>query len=141
MRAQASLDLVDKSIKLGFPESSEFVQFHYIYPKSWCNDNASGKLSKILDPKKAEQNWVDSVANLMPLSRISNNKWKSKNPGQILTEKGIAYKDSEEIFKVVFIDKKAYSLLTNGASGIPDFWNHRASLLAEDFLNRVEIKI
>lgn len=141
MYAQADGDLLDDDLQLAFPVSSDLIQFHYIYPKSWCKNNATGKLAKILDLKKSERNWVDSISNLMPLSRASNNKWKSRLPGQILIDKGVTYKSAENILATSYIDKTAFSLLIKGSGGIPDFWTQRAETIADDLLGRAKVKI
>jgi hypothetical protein len=141
MYAQVDRDLLDKDLQLSFPEGSDQIQFYPIYPKNWSNRNTIGKLANILDPKKSDRNWIDSVSNLMPLSRVSNNKWKSKLPGQVLVEKEITYKSSEKLLNYLFIDRTAFSLLLKGSGGIPDFWLHRAEIIATDLLNKVKIRI
>jgi hypothetical protein len=138
MIAGAKVDLVDPSISLRFP-SSEAVELHHIYPKAWCSNSKSGKLAAFLDKTKAGKDWVNSIANLMPLSRRSNNAWKIRLPGQMIAEQKISFSQIEERLKPLFIDKESFDLLLAGTDGIPRFWEKRANLIVKDLLRRTDI--
>jgi hypothetical protein len=138
MIAAVKFDLVDPSISLRFP-SNEAVELHHIYPKAWCSNSKSGKLSTILDKKAAGRDWVNSIANLMPLSRRSNNAWKIRLPGQMISEQKFSFIQMEENLKPLFIDKECFNLLVAGTDGIPKFWEKRTELLVKDLLRRTEI--
>jgi hypothetical protein len=75
----------------------------------------------------------------MPLSRRSNNAWKIRLPGQIISEQKISFSQMEERLKPLFIDQECFSLLLAGTDGIPQFWEKRASLMVKDLLRRTEI--
>jgi hypothetical protein len=109
MLAGARRDLLDPAIKLSFP-SSEQVELHHIYPKGWCNTSKVGDLTAYLDRSEAGRNWIDSAANLMPMSRKSNNAWKSKVPGQVLVEMKVTYQHVREVLKPAFINEAAFSV-------------------------------
>jgi hypothetical protein len=140
MLAGARRDLLDSSIKLSYP-SSEQVELHHIYPKAWCNNSKVGELTALLDRERAGRNWVDSTANLMPMSRKSNNLWKSKVPGQVLVEMKIAYQHVREVLKPAFINEEAFQLLLDGPKGMGKFWDLRAELVAEDLINRTNVSL
>lgn len=133
-------DFLDPQTKLSYP-SSEAVEFHHIYPKAWCTSNRVGDLKELLDKDAAGKNWVDSTANLMPLSRRSNNLWKSKIPGQVLHEKSVTYNVVKSAAEPVFIDATAFEALRQGSKGIPGFWTHRANLIADDLVARTKISL
>ncbi len=141
MMASAEKDLLDEKISLSYPEPDSSVQLHHIYPRDWCRNNMTGELTRLLDKTAAGRDWVNSVANLMPLGRKSNNIWKSKIPGQVLSDRGITYQPSANIFLRAFIDEAAFKYLLQGANGIEPFWRHRADLMAEDLLARTTITI
>ena len=84
---------------------------------------------------------MNSTANLAPMSRKSNNKWKSKLPGQIFEEMQVQYSYIREAAQQVFIDEEGYRMLTKGASEIVPFWRHRASLIAADLTKRTQIQL
>lgn len=141
MLAGATKDLLDGSISLRYSQQDSLVHLHHIYPRDWCRNNVTGRLRKILDPKKAGRDWVNSVANLMPLSRQSNNIWKAKNPGQVLVEREITYSHSQNILARAFIDRECFEFLLKGADGIEQFWSRRASIIADDLLKRMTIQV
>ncbi len=136
MVAGVRKDFLDPEINISYP-AGEQVELHHIVPKAWSSNNKVGDLAVIL----AERDWIDSTANLMPLSRKSNNVWKAKNPGQILQEKQIEFSTVETLAKPVFIDAKAFEYLAIGQSGIRDFWLHRARLIANDLVSRSALKL
>jgi hypothetical protein len=138
MIAKTQKDLIDPGTSLRHP-SLESVELHHIFPRAWCENNKTGALSEILQAKEDGKNYVSSVANLMPLSRKSNNLWKQKAPGQMLQERGISYETNQLNFGSVFIDETGFNLLLQGAAGIPDFWNHRAAQIADALMRRMEI--
>jgi hypothetical protein len=141
MMATADKDLLNGSTSLKFSGYDSSMQLHHIYPRDWCRNNIVGKLSEYLDIKIAGRDWVNSVSNLMPLSRSSNNLWKTKNPGQVLSERKIVFEASVGILKSAFIDKECFTYLQSGAEGIGNFWKHRADLMAEDFLAKMNVTI
>lgn len=133
-------DLLDPQTKLSYP-SAEIVELHHIFPKAWCNSNRTGELARLLDRESTGRNWVDSTANLLPLSRKSNNLWKAKIPGQILHENFAEFATVRSAAKPVFIDEKAFDLLLEGPRGIGEFWSTRAELMAEDLIGRTMISL
>ncbi|MFB3917654.1 MAG: DUF262 domain-containing protein [Terriglobales bacterium] len=133
-------DLLDPQTKLSYP-TTESVELHHIYPKAWCNSNKIGELGRLLDKDIAGRNWVDSTANLMPLSRKSNNLWKAKIPGQILQESFAEYSIVKSAAKPIFIDEVAFDLLRQGPKGIKEFWARRAQIMAEDLIGRMRISL
>jgi hypothetical protein len=141
MLATAEKDLLNETINLKYPISDSSIQLHHIYPRDWCRNNVVGNLAPILDVRVAGRDWVNSVCNLMPLSRGSNNLWKTKNPGQVLLERNIVYSHSAAILKAAFIDEICFNYLTNGADGMKAFWEYRAELMANDFLSKMKITI
>lgn len=140
MVATAEKDLVNSEELLELPMSQN-LQMHHIYPRNWCQDNKVGKLAVLLDKEKANRDWVNSVVNLMPLSRRSNNEWKTKQPGQVLGERGITYEKSRKILQAAFIDEECFDYLKIGDKLIEEFWRHRAELIAQDLLGRMKFVI
>jgi hypothetical protein len=132
-------DLLDPATKLSYPSAD--VEMHHIYPKAWCKSNKVGELAKVLDKEKAGRDWADSTVNLMPLSRKSNNAWKSKIPGQALQDNNVAYKDVKQILKAAFINEDMFKRLLQGSEGIADFWSDRAELMTDDLLSRTRVTL
>jgi hypothetical protein len=139
MSARGQRDLIDPQLRIGYPTTD--VELHHIYPKAWCANSRTGELAILLDKAKAGKDWVNSTANLMPMSRKSNNRWKSKLPGQIFDEMGVEYSFIREAAEQVFIDEAGYQMLMHGSRDILQFWEHRASLMAADLIKRTQIQL
>ena len=126
---KANRDLLTPDVDISFPARTD-IQLHHIYPQAWCRNNRTGELKEWLDPEVSEKDWVGSAANLMPLSRESNLKWRAANPGAILHQEGLTYPSHGKLFSDLFITEEAFGHLKNGAGGIPRFWGARADALA-----------
>jgi hypothetical protein len=140
MLAGVHQDLLDPQLKISFPEG-EPVDLHHIFPKAWCASSHAAELRKLLNQEIAGRDWVDSTANLMPLSRKSNNLWKSKIPGQILEERKADYMIVKQAAMQVYIDEEAFGYLTEGTRQIEEFWKRRAELIAGDLLDRATVTL
>jgi hypothetical protein len=138
MLASARSDLVNANLSLAFP-SSTAVELHHIYPKEWCRNNRSGLLEKVLDPKLAGSNYTNSVANLMPLSRQSNNAWRQQFPAQFISQHRLTFGPNEANLKNLFIDETAFGLLVGGTENIKAFWDRRAELIADSLLRNTRV--
>lgn len=136
--ARATKDIVDPTLSLSFP-STQPTELHHIFPKEWCKNNKQGGLSSVLDKSIANRDWPNSVANLMPLSRKSNNQWKQKIPGQFLNEKNISFMPLSNIFASLFIDEESFNMLNNGIDKLPEFWSRRASTIADYLVDRMSV--
>lgn len=141
MLAAADKDLLDDTVNLRYPQQDSAVQLHHIYPRDWCRNNKTGNLSGLLNDRVAGRDWVNSVSNLMPLSRQSNNIWKAKNPGQVLIEREIDFAHSSTILRKAYIDERCFNSLKLGADGLEEFWKHRAELIVADLLERTAIVV
>jgi hypothetical protein len=140
MIAGARTDLINSARSLAFP-SSTTTELHHIYPKKWCANNKAGALTSVLNPDVAGRDYVNSVSNLMPLSRESNQKWKAKIPGQFITESALSFESMANTLKPLFIDKHAFNLLSAGAESLPEFWHHRARSIASHLLALTRVVI
>ncbi|MBO6816496.1 MAG: DUF262 domain-containing protein [Rhizobiaceae bacterium] len=118
------------------------VELHHIYPKKWCRDNASGEHREILGKDTGDKNYVDSIANLMPISRKLNNEWKSRSPSTFFIEKAVRYKGKAAAsFSKSYIDRHGFDLLnTSGLASVEAFWNHRASMIADHLLELTSLR-
>ena len=140
MRAGVERDLVS-SETLSFPNDHQ-VEMHHIFPKAWCKNNRRHeRLAKILDPEQAGRNYVNSLANLMPLSRKSNIDWMQKHPGQFIQERRLNYSQMANTFSKLFISEDMFSSFTSEDERILDFWKARAELIAQDLLMRMEVRL
>lgn len=136
--ARASRDLLSPDVNISFPARTD-IQLHHIFPRAWCSNNRTGSLSEWLDPVDSEKDWVGSAANLMPLSRESNLKWRASNPSAILHQERLTYDDRADLFADLFITEEAFALLESGADGIPGFWEVRANALAAQLERRLRV--
>jgi len=135
-RTKQDIDGVDISFN-----AEDTLEVHHIYPLQWCKDNSGGELSDILDRDKSGRDWSNSIANLMPLSRTTNNKWKAKSPATYLEQAKITFESSEDFFKSVFIEKPEFELLKSDKKRVQAFWLARAELIAEDLLKRTRLHV
>ena len=126
--AKAKWDLLQPDLDISFPVRTD-IQLHHIYPLAWCRNNRTGELSEWLDRDVSVTDWLGSAANLMPLSRESNREWCAANPGAILHRNDLNYASHATHFLDAFISEEAFGHLSEGAGGIPHFWNARADTL------------
>jgi hypothetical protein len=138
MVAGSKQDLLDPGVPLAYPKT--IVEMHHIFPKAFC---ANIKISDLeeLDQDLVGRDFVDSTANLMPLSRASNNAWKMKVPEQALAAYHVEFEHVKAILKPMFIDEYGFDCLRAGISALGKFWSHRASLMADDLLSRTKISL
>ena len=114
-------------------------EFHHIYPRKWANSNRNGKLGQLLDNPENKE-YVESVVNLIPLSKNSNLQWRDKIPGQALREKGVDFSQKEDLFQAAFIDEECFNILKSSPADPGAFWNKRAEKMAEYFLKLTQIE-
>lgn len=133
MIARVRWDPIHTDRALAYPVSPS-PELHHIYPKEWCRNNRAGELAEVLDPEHVGSDPSDAVANLMPLSRESNNAWRQKLPAQYIREADISFNPSRAAFESLFIDQKGFALLEAGPRHIAEFWRHRADLIAKHLL-------
>jgi hypothetical protein len=129
-------DLLKPDRSISFPDAAD-VDMHHVFPKDWCRNNRVGDLKQRLDEKEESgRDWLNSPANLMPLSKKSNLDWKAKSPGQALLESEITkFADRETVFRSVFIDADAFKVLTESKpETVGKLWDRRAKKMAEDLL-------
>lgn len=137
MYARSTVDILDTDIDISF--GSNEVQLHHIFPKDWCRNNKTGSLSKYLDPLYANKDWVNSAANLFPMSRVTNLKWRKKNPAQFIDEEHIKYEDNSELWQSYFVTAESYALLAKGEKGLAEFWNERAMDIGKYLFNSTKV--
>ncbi|WP_405243691.1 GmrSD restriction endonuclease domain-containing protein [Lentisalinibacter salinarum] len=136
--ARARKDLLNPELIVAYPLRTD-TQLHHIYPTNWCQNNRTGELQAYLDRNRSDRDWVNSAANLMPLSRESNLIWRSANPGAILRERSVDFDQMSEILESLFINREAFDALIAGADGLPDFWNFRAQLISHRLTQFTEV--
>ncbi|HEU0154414.1 MAG TPA: DUF262 domain-containing protein [Arenimonas sp.] len=140
MRASVENDLVS-GVSLAFPNDHQ-VEMHHIYPKEWCRNNRKhAALASILDKDVGGRDYVNSLANLMPLGRTSNNSWRQKFPAQYFAEKHLSYNEMSKTFESIFIHEQMFALLKSGDDRILEFWKLRANLIAKDLSRRMEVRL
>ena len=144
MLARAQRDIIDPRLPLDFGVNSD-VELHHIFPRKWLRTNRVGEIDRLLSEKSFGHDWLGSTANLMPLSKKSNNSWRDNKPAQVLNDEGIKYEDHPEYFEQVFIDKDGFKLLTKPSAEdhgeVREFWEQRARLIVDDLLDLTKVKL
>jgi hypothetical protein len=116
------------------------TEIHHIYPLRWCRENAAGEWRAMLSIDGEGPNYVNSIANLMPLSRALNAEWSAKSPATFFADRGIEYEGPVgESLKRVFIDEEAFRMLRGGFGSIEEFWLHRANLIANHLIDLTKV--
>lgn len=138
VRTRPTMDLLDPAIGISYP-SAKPVELHHIYPQAWCSNNRHGSLGDILDPNKAEFDYVKSVANSTPLTRESNNDWRAKTPGQALTKGEMSFDVAKKRLVSHFISVEAYEALTAEEPNPKAFWDFRARGIGTELIARCSV--
>lgn len=140
VRTRPQVDLLDPNTKISYP-STKPVELHHIYPQAWCQSNRHGALGEILDPNKADYDYVKSVANLTPLTRESNNTWRAKTPGQALSEDDMGYEVAKDRLESHFITEQGFVMLTASTPDPKGFWEDRAAAIGLDLISRCYVSL
>lgn len=138
MTARTSRDIDGVDISL---TAEGTLELHHIFPRAWCADNCSGALREVLDKDQAGRDWVNSIANLMPLARTTNNEWKTKSPRTFIERSQITFHSGQAFFENVFIGQHEYDLMVGGAEAVLEFWKARAARMADDLLARTRLAV
>ena len=114
------------------------LELHHIYPKSWCRNNKTKENENYVNTH-GEKNWVDSPANLMPLSKKSNIQWEAKEPSMALSELGIDSQKQHNLLLQYFIDPQAQTLLKDGPENIGKFLERRKNLIRDEIIKLMRV--
>jgi hypothetical protein len=133
-------DLLDPRLFLEYPDGAP-AELHHIFPSNWCKNNKYGELRAVLDKEEAGRDYVNCVANLMLLSRESNNKWRARIPGQALQESDISYDSMRDVWNDLFINQLLYNYLREGGASVKEFLDGRAKLLSEKLVDLSRVKM
>lgn len=127
MLSRVRRDLLNTSHAIGFPDA-EPAEIHHFFPSSWCDNNKHLFQSVAAN----EFNYPNSIANLIPLSRASNNIWKARHPAQVVLERNIAYDEVSGILSAASIDRRAFEFATGQMPDPVAFWDRRAKLYSQE---------
>lgn len=132
-------DLVSQTIKLNY-NSNFSAELHHIYTKNWCKYHISNS-ENVKGKEKFRYDWVNSAANLMLLSRDSNNFWKKRSPATAIKEKKIEFNNSANLYYDLFIDEEAFRYLVADQNEIIKFWERRANIIADEIIARLTVSL
>ncbi|MEO7409814.1 MAG: hypothetical protein ABIU10_00635 [Sphingomicrobium sp.] len=135
--ARARRDVVDSQTSIQF--GSGALQLHHIYPKDWCANNSSGTLANVLDKKSSKYDFINSPANLMPMSRNSNLLWRKKAPAHFIEESEITFDMNADLWSAYFIPKELFGLLSSPVPNPEAFWLGRGELIASEIYRRMTV--
>ncbi|GAB5080362.1 hypothetical protein ARTHROSP310_35090 [Arthrobacter sp. AD-310] len=140
VRTMPTTDLLEPGTQISYP-SAKPVELHHIYPRAWCANNQHGALGEVLDPNRAEFDYVRSVANMTPLTRESNNSWRAMVPGQALANVEVEYAVAKKRLDSHFVSENGFRILTDEEPNPKAFWEDRATLIATDLVSRCSVSL
>lgn len=136
----AGIDRDLDGVDISFP-SDEKLELHHIFPRKWCANNNYKELVKRLDEEESARDWVNSIANQMPLSRKTNNRWKDKSPETFLTESSVSYGRSQKFFDDAYIDRSLFEVLKSENPDFFEFWRIRAAAIASSLVALTNLSV
>lgn len=136
----AGVDRDLDGLDISFPGDDE-LELHHIYPRKWCQNNSYRELLKNLGEEEGARDWVNSIANQMPLARKTNNRWKDKSPRTFLVEGSITFEKSRSFFDSVSIDSDLFGLLAGSEADIFQFWKLRSAKLARGLVELTNLTV
>ena len=125
LRTRPKFDLLEKELEVG-SVSDEDVDLHHIFPKAWCRDNDV--------TTNGNFDYVNSIANLMTMTRSSNRFWSSKAPSVALAGYSLTWENSGSTARSHFIDRDAFECLQDPSPDPVAFWERRANIIADELL-------
>lgn len=133
LHARATWDVVEPSRDISNIISQH--ELHHIYPKKWCKDNKVPENTKYLEVSRDLQDWINSPANLMPMSGASNKLWDSKVPSSALHSLQINSDQQHDLLDRYFVDEMGRKLLEGGPAKVGEFLEYRKELLKKACLS------
>ena len=136
MRAALLLPMVAgaRDLYTDAPLSSgaDSLEQHHIWPRKWCSSNRAGALKPYLKSREPSDP-IASVANMMPLSKSSNLKWRADHPATAIESDRLGWETHEERWRRVEIDRDCFRYMTSDAGGdqIGKFLERRARSIAQ----------
>lgn len=137
LHTRATRDVVDPSQDIINVLSQH--DLHHIFPKKWCKDNIVPENAEYLSISRDTQDWVNSPANLMPMSGVSNKLWDSKVPSSALHSLDIDSEDQFGLLDRYFVDETSRKLLEGGTSKVGEFLEYRKALLKKAYLGLAKV--
>jgi len=111
-------------------DKNKKVELHHIFPGKWCSDNHSHH--SILDEN---EDIVNSIANLIPMTAESNKKWQTKSPATAIQDFELNTSEHKRIFSEAFIPESCYEILINSSPNPELFWKYRAEIISKKLYN------
>lgn len=120
---------------------AESLDLHHIWPQKWCKQNRNGAFAAYLDSRDPSDP-ISSVANMMPLSRPSNLKWRADHPATAIENDALAWETHEARWQRVEIDRDCFRYLTSDRGGgqVGKFWERRARNIARRVVRLTELR-
>ncbi len=131
------VDLLDPTRTIKFGKSPEPVEVHHLFPKAWVRDNVGAAQQESW--RTEGRGGVESVANLTPMLRTSNARWKAKVPGKALADEGVTPDTHNATLAAHFLNGEIYQALIHQSDGLPTFWELRAKAIASDLAQRMTV--
>lgn len=135
--ARARYDVVDSETSISYPSGD--TQLHHIFPKDWCANNVAGASADVLNEKLAQRDFINSAANLMPMSRKSNLSWRKKVPAQFLEQEGLTYDAQADLWNAYFVNRQMFEVLSSSPPNPGEFWKMRGRSIAEEIVRRMTV--
>jgi hypothetical protein len=136
----AGVDTDIDGVDVSFPGDA-VLELHHIFPKRWCVNNGYSRKIAELDDLESGRDWINSVANLMPLSRKTNNEWKDKNPSEFLKKRSISFDRSKDFFEKSSINAALFDIISTDWPDAFAFWRERSKLIAESLLKKTILTV
>lgn len=137
LHTRAQNDFVDLAQDISNVTSRH--DLHHIFAKRWCKDNLTNANKEYLTVSKEGRNWVDSPANLIPMSSKSNKKWDTMEPSAAMGSLGVKTEEQLEQLRKYFIDADCLKLLEQGGVSVGGFLQARAKLLQKEIVRLMRV--
>lgn len=137
--AHAKTDILNPSKSISYPDVQD-TELHHIYPKAWCRDNLSAEKNKLTMSDGVPRDSVNSTANMLVLTRSSNNYWSSRNPKLLIEQEKLQYSRCTSELNRQFIDEEDFHKLEADSNPI-DFWETRAKKIAKSLVAHYHVHV
>lgn len=135
--SRATLDLMKPAEKIYNAEGG--LQLYQIFNRDWLKNNVTLENEAYFDKTKSDADWINSPANLVPMSRTSNLQWKKLEPISELQRLYTTSQEQKNLLNRYFISAESIGLVSENAGNVGDFFEQRSKAITDEINSFLDV--